>query len=80
MIIDKDFLKKLRSSFELNEYEVKIWTALLSKGIAAAGELSGGVVYAPGQVFGTRALGPSTGQHLLPPHTYGLPKGAGTFY
>ena len=52
----------------------------LPRGFPAAGELSGGVVYAPGQVFGTRALGPSTGQHLLPPHTYGLPKGAGTFY
>lgn len=40
MIVNEDFLKKLRSSFDLNIYEVKIWTALLSKGIAAAGELS----------------------------------------
>ncbi len=40
MIVDKDLLKKLRSSFDLNEYEVKIWTALLSKGVATAGELA----------------------------------------
>jgi len=40
MIIEKDLLKKVRSSFELNEYEVKIWVALLSKGVATAGELA----------------------------------------
>ncbi|MBU1245931.1 MAG: helix-turn-helix domain-containing protein [Nanoarchaeota archaeon] len=40
MIMDKDFIKKIRSAFDLNIYEAKIWTALLSKGIAAAGELS----------------------------------------
>jgi sugar-specific transcriptional regulator TrmB len=40
MIINQQFLKKLRSAFNLNEYEVKIWTALLSKGTASAGELA----------------------------------------
>ena len=40
MIIQENFLKKLRSAFDLNIYEVKIWTALLSRGIATAGELS----------------------------------------
>ncbi len=40
MIMNQQFLKKLRSAFDLNEYEVKIWTALLSKGMASAGELS----------------------------------------
>ena len=40
MIVNNDFLKRLRSAFDLNIYEVKIWTALLSKGIATAGELS----------------------------------------
>ena len=40
MIMNEDFLKKLRSAFDLNIYEVKIWTALLSKGVATAGELS----------------------------------------
>jgi len=51
-------------------------------GFPAAGELSGGVVYAPGQVFGTRALGAPAGQKLLPPHTFGLPSGpfGGSFY
>lgn len=40
MIVQEQFLKKLRSAFDLNIYEVKIWTALLSRGIASAGELS----------------------------------------
>ena len=40
MIVKEDFLKKLRSAFDLNDYEVKIWTALLSRGISSAGELS----------------------------------------
>ncbi|HLC86630.1 MAG TPA: helix-turn-helix domain-containing protein [Candidatus Nanoarchaeia archaeon] len=40
MIVREDLLKKLRSTFNLNIYEVKIWTALLSKGSATAGELS----------------------------------------
>ncbi len=40
MIVEKKILKKLRSAFDLNLYEVKIWTALLSRGISTAGELS----------------------------------------
>jgi len=40
MIVSEDLLKKLRSTFNLNIYEVKVWTALLSKGTATAGELS----------------------------------------
>jgi HTH-type transcriptional regulator, sugar sensing transcriptional regulator len=40
MIIKEDFLKKLRAAFDLNIYEVKIWTSLLSRGLATAGELS----------------------------------------
>lgn len=40
MIVQEEFLKKLRSSFDLNIYEAKIWTALLSKGLATAGELA----------------------------------------
>ncbi|MBI4158862.1 TrmB family transcriptional regulator [Candidatus Woesearchaeota archaeon] len=40
MIVKDEFIKKLRAAFDLNIYEVKIWTALLSKGIATAGELS----------------------------------------
>ena len=40
MVVQEQFIKKLRSAFSLNIYEAKIWTALLSKGIATAGELS----------------------------------------
>lgn len=40
MIVQEEFLKKIRTSFNLNIYEAKIWTALLSKGLAAAGELA----------------------------------------
>ena len=40
MIVRDELLKKLRSTFNLNIYEAKVWTALLSKGSATAGELS----------------------------------------
>ena len=40
MIVKDDFIKKLKNVFDLNIYEVKIWTALLSRGVASAGELS----------------------------------------
>tara|TARA_Y100000310_G_scaffold329253_1_gene398723 strand:- start:380 stop:1183 length:804 start_codon:yes stop_codon:yes gene_type:complete len=40
MIVKEDLLKKLRAAFDLNIYEVKIWTALLCRGLATAGELS----------------------------------------
>src|SRR3989344_3775250 len=40
MIVKEDFLAKLRQSFDLNLYEVRIWTALLSRGVSTAGELS----------------------------------------
>lgn len=40
MIARDDFLSKLRRYFGLNLYEVKIWTALLSRGVSTAGELS----------------------------------------
>jgi len=40
MIVNEEFLGKLRRSFNLNLYEVKLWTALLSRGVSTAGELS----------------------------------------
>jgi len=40
MIVKEDFLIKLRQFFSLNLYEVRIWTALLSRGVSTAGELS----------------------------------------
>jgi sugar-specific transcriptional regulator TrmB len=39
MIVDNKLYNKLRD-FGLNSYETKIWTALLSRGISSAGELS----------------------------------------
>lgn len=39
MIIQNDFLNNIRD-FGLNTYEAKLWTALLSRGISTAGELS----------------------------------------
>ena len=40
MIVKEEFLNNLRRFFGLNLYEVKIWTALLSRGVSTAGELS----------------------------------------
>jgi len=40
MIVKNEFLSRLRRYFSLNLYEVKIWTALLSRGVSTAGELS----------------------------------------
>ena len=39
MIIERSFLNKLKD-FGLNTYESKLWTALLSRGVSTAGELS----------------------------------------
>ncbi len=40
MIIKEEFLSRLRKIFDLNLYEVKVWVALLSRGVSTAGELS----------------------------------------
>lgn len=40
MIANGEFLSRLRKIFDLNLYEVKVWTSLLSRGISTAGELS----------------------------------------
>lgn len=39
-MIKEEIIKKLRGAFNLNIYEAKVWVALLSKGVATAGELS----------------------------------------
>ena len=39
MIVQQELLKKIKD-FGLNSYEAKIWTALLSRGVSSAGELS----------------------------------------
>ncbi|MEM4714226.1 MAG: helix-turn-helix domain-containing protein [Candidatus Nanoarchaeia archaeon] len=40
MIVSDELLNKLRRAFGLNLYETKLWTALLSRGVSTAGELS----------------------------------------
>jgi sugar-specific transcriptional regulator TrmB len=40
MIVKQELLNKLKRDFRLNIYEAKIWTVLLSRGIATAGELA----------------------------------------
>ena len=40
MILKPELVKKIRSHFNLNIYETKVWLALLSKGIASAGEIA----------------------------------------
>jgi len=40
MVLKEDFLSRIRKIFGLNLYEVKVWTALISRGTSTAGELS----------------------------------------
>ena len=40
MIVKEEFLSRLRKIFDLNLYEVRVWTALISRGVSTAGELS----------------------------------------
>lgn len=40
MMINQELVKRIREYFELNIYETKVWLALLSKGIASAGEIA----------------------------------------
>lgn len=41
MMIKQDLVKRIKEHFNLNIYETKVWIALLSKGIASAGEIAG---------------------------------------
>lgn len=40
MIIKSDLVKRIKEFFNLNIYETKVWVALLSKGLASAGEVA----------------------------------------
>lgn len=40
MLVKQDLINKIRDYFSLNIYETKVWLALLSKGIASAGEVA----------------------------------------
>ncbi len=40
MLINKELVAKIKDYFELNVYETKVWLALLSRGVASAGEIA----------------------------------------
>lgn len=40
MISKAELIKKIKTSFDLNIYETKVWLALLSRGISSAGEIA----------------------------------------
>ncbi|MFH1307355.1 MAG: helix-turn-helix domain-containing protein [archaeon] len=40
MILKSELVKKIKTHFDLNIYETKVWLALISKGIASAGEIA----------------------------------------
>jgi sugar-specific transcriptional regulator TrmB len=40
MLINQELVKRIKEYFNLNIYETKVWLALLSKGIASAGEVA----------------------------------------
>ncbi|HLE06245.1 MAG TPA: helix-turn-helix domain-containing protein [Candidatus Nanoarchaeia archaeon] len=40
MVVDKEVVENIRRMFELNQYEIGIWTHLISRGVSTAGELS----------------------------------------
>ncbi len=40
MIIKQDSINKIKDYFDLNVYETKVWLALISKGVASAGEVA----------------------------------------
>jgi len=41
MMVKPELVKRIKEYFNLNIYETKVWIALLSKGIASAGEIAG---------------------------------------
>ena len=40
MIVKQELINKIKDYFDLNIYETKVWLALISKGIASAGEVA----------------------------------------
>lgn len=40
MIVKQELVKRIKEHFDLNIYETKVWLALLTKGIASAGEVA----------------------------------------
>ena len=40
MIAQQELINKIKDYFDLNVYETKVWLALLSKGVASAGQVA----------------------------------------
>src|SRR3990170_8547014 len=40
MLVKTDLVNRIKDHFDLNLYETKVWLALLSKGVASAGEIA----------------------------------------
>ena len=40
MLVKQELINKIKDYFSLNVYETKVWLALLTKGIASAGEVA----------------------------------------
>ena len=40
MLVKQDLINKIKDYFDLNMYETKVWLALISKGVASAGEIA----------------------------------------
>src|SRR3970040_3040034 len=40
MLVKTDLINRIKDYFDLNIYETKVWLALLSKGVASAGEVA----------------------------------------
>ena len=40
MIVKQELVNKVKNYFNLNIYETKVWLALLTKGVASAGEIA----------------------------------------
>ncbi|MEM2932607.1 MAG: helix-turn-helix domain-containing protein [Candidatus Pacearchaeota archaeon] len=38
--LSKEFIAKIKSGFNLNEYEAKVWVSLLTKGVSSIGEIA----------------------------------------
>ena len=40
MLVKPEIMNRIKDNFDLNIYETKVWLALLSKGIASAGDIA----------------------------------------
>jgi len=40
MLVKQELINKIKDYFDLNVYETKVWLALISKGVASAGEIA----------------------------------------